>query len=96
MDIQILAAKVNPILSMYGVRKPALFGSYARDEQKANSDIDILVELGIRKMSLLDFIGLKQDIEYSLGKKIDLVQYKTLKPSLRPHILKDERIFYTA
>ncbi|HRN70539.1 MAG TPA: nucleotidyltransferase family protein [Candidatus Woesebacteria bacterium] len=94
MNIQNITNKTSHILSSYGVRKAALFGSYARNQQNLKSDIDILVELGDKELSLLDFIGLKLDLEDSLGKKVDVVQYKTLKPSLRSYILKDEHIFY--
>lgn len=88
-----LLSQTQPILASYGVNKAAIFGSYARGSQTKNSDIDILVELG-KKLNLFDFIGLKQDLEEKLGNKVDLVQYKTIKPSLKKYILKDEVVFY--
>jgi len=72
-----------------------VFGSYARGDNKDDSDIDILVQLG-KSMSLFDFVGLKLDLEDKLGTKVDLVQYKTIKPSIKDYILKDEVIFYQA
>ena len=72
-----------------------MFGSYARGDNKDDSDIDILVQLG-KSMSLFDFVGLKLDLEDKLGTKVDLVQYKTIKPSIKDYILKDEVIFYQA
>lgn len=93
MQLQDLLTKTSDILNNYGVKKAAVFGSFARGDCKNNSDIDILVELG-RKMSLLDFVGLKLDLEERIGRKIDLVQYKTIKPSLKKYILKDEAVFY--
>jgi hypothetical protein len=95
MDIQDISEKITPTLKSHGIKKAALFGSRSRQTATHNSDIDILVELG-KKMSLLDFVGLKLELEESLGKKVDLVQYKTIKPSLKNYILKDERIFFTA
>ena len=95
MTNQYLSDQTNSILSSYGVKKAAVFGSYARNTQTNESDIDILVELG-RKMSLLDFVGLKLDLEDKLNKKVDLVQYKTLKPSIKDFILKDQSVFYQA
>lgn len=53
------------------------------------SDIDILVEID-KDISLLDFVGLKLEIEETLGKKVDLVEYSTIKPPLRDNILKEE------
>ena len=94
MDKQDLYQKTSKILSSYGVKKAALFGSYARNTQSHKSDIDILVELG-KKMSLLDFVGLKLDLEDVLKKKVDLVQYKQIKPSIKSYILEDESVFYT-
>jgi len=73
----------------YGVKKAALFGSFVRREMKKNSDIDVLVEIGA-DISLLDFIELKQKLEETLGKKVDLVEYDTLKPFIKENILKEQ------
>ena len=56
---------------------------------RKNSDIDILVDIKA-DISLLDFVGLKQKIEEVLGRKVDLVEYDTLKPILRERILKQQ------
>ena len=93
METRDLCDQTGPILSAYGVKKAAVFGSYSRGDQRASSDVDILVELG-RRMSLLDFVGLKLELEEKLGKKVDLVQYKTIKPSMRKSILGGELVFY--
>ena len=78
-----------PIMKKYGVRKAALFGSFVRREMKGNSDIDVLVEIG-DDASFLDFIELKQKLEEKLGKKVDLVEYDTLKPLIKENILKEQ------
>jgi len=83
------------IFFQYGIKKAAVFGSYARGENRKDSDIDILVELGT-SMSLFDYVGLKLDLEDKLGTKVDLAQYKTIKPSLKEYILQDEKVFYQA
>lgn len=93
MQTRYLYKNTKDIFSRYGVKKAAVFGSYARGENRNDSDIDFLVELG-KSMSLLDFIGLKLDLENKLGSKVDVVQYKTIKPSLKDAILKDEVVFY--
>lgn len=94
MTTQDLSIKLKPILASYGVKKAALFGSAARNQMTEHSDIDILVELG-KKMSLLDYVGLKLDLEDALGKSVDLVQYTKIRPELKEFILKDETVFYT-
>ncbi len=66
-----------------------LFGSYVRGEMKEDSDIDILVEIE-KNISLLDFVGLKQEIEEALRKKVDLVEYGTIKPLLKERILSEQ------
>jgi len=88
MDIGDLKRIVIPILQKGGATRAALFGSYARGESKPESDVDILVELPKGK-SLFDFIDLELELEDTLDKKVDLVEYSTIKPDLRPYILKD-------
>jgi predicted nucleotidyltransferase len=89
-NIEEIKKKILPILEDYRVKKIGLFGSYARGEIKENSDIDILIEIE-KDISLLDFVGLKQEIEEALGEKVDLVEYDTIKPLLRERIL-NERV----
>lgn len=83
--------KILPILQRYGVTRVGLFGSWVRGEIREDSDIDILVEIE-KDISLLDFVGLKLEIEEVLGRKIDLVEYSTIKPLLRERILKEQVI----
>ncbi len=78
--------KVVPILKKEGATRAALFGSYVSGEAKGNSDIDILVDLPKGK-SLFDFVGIQQKLEEALGRKVDLVEYSTIKPRLKPYIL---------
>ncbi len=84
-----LIKKARPILKSAGVTRSAVFGSYARGEDEANSDIDILVELPKDK-GLLDFIGLKQDLEDTLGIEVDLVSYNGIHPMLKKSILANQ------
>ena len=53
------------------------------------SDIDILVDIK-KDISLLDFVGLKLELEEALGQKVDLVEYSTIKPVLKERILKSQ------
>ena len=81
--------RIIQVLKRHNVKKAALFGSYVRGEAKEGSDIDILVELD-EDVSLLDFAGIKIELEEATGKKVDLVEYKTIKPLLRDKILKEQ------
>jgi predicted nucleotidyltransferase len=69
----------------FGVRRLALFGSYARGEPTPNSDLDFVVEL--QERSFDSFMGLKLFLEDLFGRPVDLVLEHTIKPRLRPHIL---------
>ena len=89
INIEQIKRKILPVLRRYGVTKVGLFGSCIRDEMSPDSDIDILVEIE-KDISLLDFVGLKLEIEEVLGKKVDLVEYDTIKPLLRERILKEQ------
>ena len=90
MTVEDIKTKVAPILKKHGVAKAAFFGSMARGEASEKSDVDILVEIADENMSLLDFIRLKMEIEEAIGKKVDLVEYSTIKPLIREKILKEQ------
>ncbi len=83
--------KILPILQHYGVKRAGLFGSCVRNEMMKDSDIDILVEIE-KDISLLDFVGLKLEIEEVLKRKVDLVEYNTIKPLLKERILSEQVI----
>ena len=81
--------KILPILKRYNVKRAGIFGSIARGEENEESDIDILVEIEGR-MSLLDFAGLKIELEEALGKRVDLGEYSTIRPIIKEQILSEE------
>lgn len=86
MTIEQIKKIATPILIRHGVTKAALFGSMATQTHSIDSDIDILIELN-DTYSLLDFVGIKIDLEDALGKKVDLVEYEAIKPALKKYIL---------
>lgn len=71
----------------------AVFGSYARDEDKPESDIDILVRFSNR-VSLFELGGMKYDLSELLNRPVDLVTEEGLNKKLRPYISKDLKIIY--
>jgi len=83
-----LSDKIIPVLLKYGVKKAALFGSYARGDQDEKSDVDILIEppdgMG------LAIVRLRRDLEKSLDKKVDLVSYNGISRYLRKYILANQ------
>lgn len=80
--------EIKKILKDNKVKKAGIFGSYARGEQKKDSDIDILVEppKGIG----FGFVRIQFELENKLKKKVDLVSYNGLSPYLKSKILNQE------
>ncbi len=82
--LEFLNANKKRLAERYGVRKIALFGSYAREEAKEESDIDLFVEM---EPDLFSMVRLKKELEAQFGKKVDLVRdHSHLKPLLRKMI----------
>ena len=79
------------MLYHHKVKRAALFGSIVRGELREDSDIDILVEID-KGLSLLDFIGLEQEIEDQLERRVDLVEYGMLKPRIKDAVLKEQLV----
>ncbi len=65
-----------------------IFGSYARGEQHAGSDLDILINPQ-QDVDLLEIIGVEQELSELLGLKVDLITTRSLKAALKPHIEAD-------
>lgn len=78
-----------PLLSeRYKVQTLGVFGSYVRQEQRADSDLDILVTFS-ETPSLLKFIELEYYLSDAFGVKVDLVMKDALKPAIGTQILKE-------
>lgn len=89
MVTAMISKKITPILLKNGVKKASIFGSQAKNNTHKHSDVDLLVKLG-RNKSLLDLVDLQFQLEEVLGKKVDLVTYKSLHPLLKDRILKEQ------
>ena len=86
---EILQQKREEILNLaaqHGASNIRIFGSVARDEEGEDSDIDFLVDMESDR-SLLDRIGLIQDLEDILARKVDLATVKGLRESFRERIM---------
>lgn len=76
------------------VKKAFLFGSRARNEANANSDVDILVELDHSKPIGMQFFVYQQDLEMLLHKKVDLISTEGVSRHIQPYIDKDKILIY--
>jgi predicted nucleotidyltransferase len=74
--------------SRFGATQLALFGSAARDEMRPDSDVDVLVDFG-GPATFDAYFELKDYLEQTLGRRVDLVTQKGLKPRARLHVEKD-------
>lgn len=78
----------DSLRKVYKVKNISVFGSVARGENKETSDIDLLVELR-EPIGIFRFIELEEFLSRILGKKVDLVTKKALKPAIRQQILQE-------
>lgn len=87
----LLREKKSEILSLaarHGAQALRVFGSVARGEDGPDSDIDLLVRLEDGR-SLLDMIGLQQDMEDLLGRRVDVVSEGGLSPLIKDRVMAD-------
>jgi predicted nucleotidyltransferase len=76
------------LAATYGIQRVRLFGSVAREQSGADSDLDVLVKFE-RGRSLLDLIGFEQDLEELLGCRVDVVSEGGISPYLEADILRE-------
>ena len=84
--------KIIDMCRRNGISYCALFGSFARGEGREDSDVDLLVRLS-RPMGW-EFYGIAEDLEASLGRKVDLATENMLNKYIRESVLRDLRVIY--
>lgn len=72
----------------HGAGNVRVFGSLARGDEREDSDLDLLVTLGDGR-SLLDLVGLKQDVEDLVHRPVDVVTDRALSPYIRERVLSE-------
>ena len=87
-SLTLLRAHKSVLVERFGVDDIALFGSTVRDEAASDSDVDILVRFDGPTTSKR-FFGVQFYLEDLLGRPVDLVTDKALRPELRPYIEKE-------
>ncbi|MCD4652693.1 nucleotidyltransferase family protein [bacterium] len=80
--------QLSMLMDQYNVESMGIFGSYVRQEQSQDSDLDILVTF-VESPTLLKFIDLENYLSDLLGLKVDLVMQDALKPNLKKNILRE-------
>jgi hypothetical protein len=76
------------IKDKYGVKTIGIFGSYVREEQDENSDLDLLIQFE-KPIGLFKFIALEDYLTEKVGIKVELVTEDALKPLIKPQVMKE-------
>jgi uncharacterized protein len=91
LDLEAIAT----VCRTHHVGRLSLFGSAARGEAGAESDLDFIVDFEPdARPTLLTLIGLQHDLEDLTGRKVDVVTRKGLKPLIRERVLAEARAVY--
>ena len=90
MDLGSRRDEILGIAARHGARNIRVFGSVARGEDHPSSDLDLLVDMETDR-SLLDLVGLQQDLEALLRRNVDVVTGASVPQALRDRILADSR-----
>jgi len=75
LSITEIQSRLFPLFEGLDVKKAILFGSYARNQETVESDIDLVIDSEMRG---LDFIGVKIDVEETLGRNVDLIPERSI------------------
>ena len=76
-------------LRKFGIMRLGLFGSFARNEQRMGSDVDLIAEFAPGAKTFRNFMGAITLLENSLQREVELVTPESLSPYLGPRILKE-------
>ena len=87
-DIRRLRPQIMELARQYRARQVSVFGSCARGEMSADSDIDFLVDFD-SDFRLTDLIRLKQKLEELVGRKVDVVPRQALRQELESFVLSE-------
>lgn len=84
---------LHPIFSGYSVKKAVLFGSYVKGMATSKSDVDLLLDSGLKGLS---FVGLIEDIRTALDKEVDVFDVSHIIPhsKISSEILRDGVVIY--
>jgi len=87
--------KSIPIAQQYGIQRLGLFGSYARGEEKEDSDLDFLISKG-KLRGLFQYMGFVQELEDAFGCHVDVISDGINDTDFLNRIRKDEVLLYEA
>ena len=77
---------ILPVLKRYLIKRAAIFGSLAKGNINSDSDVDLLIEPE-KGFTIFKMLKLEEEISALIKRKVDLVEYSALKPSIRKEVL---------
>jgi predicted nucleotidyltransferase len=87
--------RLRPNLAQLGITRMALFGSRAREDNRPDSDIDLIVDVRPgRKFSLLDLVGVAHVVEDNIGLPANVFMRRSLAPDFLRHARRDEVVIF--
>lgn len=92
MNFSDLHLDVAPLCKTYGVKTMAVFGSFARGDATNDSDLDVVVEFAGEDRLFDRFMGLKETLEASTGRTVDLLTEGSLRNPVLLRIVKREQL----
>jgi len=94
MSTQTMTQQIAEYFKTQPVLKAWLFGSFARGEEREDSDVDLLIVLDHSQPVGLKFFGMYEDLKELLGRNVDLVVDRTLAPFARESVDRDKILIY--
>ena len=93
MEVAVLKMQMQPICLEEDIEMLGVFGSFARGEDNAASDIEMLVRFK-KPVGLMEMIGIEERFEMILGRPVDLGTEAGLHPLIKANVQKDLKIIY--
>ncbi|MCE7073554.1 nucleotidyltransferase domain-containing protein [Dyadobacter sp. CY327] len=87
MDKSQLYQNLKNYLLQKKVTKAAVFGSFARNEENDDSDLDLLIEAS--GLTMFDILRIEDELESIFKRKIDLVEFKAVKSSIQKYVFEN-------
>ena len=95
MSTQMMQQTIAEYFKTQPVLKAWLFGSFARGEEREDSDVDILVKFDrTLPIGLFAYVRMNRELEERLGRKVDLVEEGTLRPAVQITANRDLKVIY--
>lgn len=95
-EIRAMGLRLAELCQKYGIAELSVFGSIARGDERADSDVDLLyVRLPGNDLGM-SYFALQEDLEELFGRRVDLVPKDGLHRAIRDRVLDDARVLYAA